>query len=169
MMPPIAKKMVDLATSEGKVRDYSGKPVLDQPTAGEKVGLALGFQPTRVSEFNKANRMKSRSEAIHRDEVARFNQTQASSLIEKGNWGDVKAELRAKLESGEYADMEAVKRSAEQISSSLVALTFPRDLRKTLSPKDAAIAKWFTLPLNRPSMADEKRLYATTMQNLDSR
>ena len=56
LMPPVAKKFANLVADGFKVRDYNGKPVLD-PTGGEVVGMALGFQPKRLSDWNKTQRI----------------------------------------------------------------------------------------------------------------
>ena len=56
LMPPVAKKFVGLAADGFKVRDYNDRPVLD-PTGGEMVGMALGFQPSRLTEWNTMQRV----------------------------------------------------------------------------------------------------------------
>ena len=63
LMPPVAKKFANLAADGFKVRDYNGKPVLD-PTGGEIAGMALGFQPKRLSDWNKTQRIALSAERM---------------------------------------------------------------------------------------------------------
>lgn len=166
MMPPALKKLWD-ATTRAKILDYNGKPILEQPTVGERVGLALGFQPTLVSDFNKANRMKTRGEELRRNEDHRFNQQQASELNEKGNFGDIKQRLRERqIEAQERGETYDPTEGARKIARAAGSLYFPRDLRKELSPNDSALAKWYRLPLNKPTNVQRAQFYAQTLRGL---
>ena len=167
MMPPFAKKLVDLATSGGKILDYNGKPVIEATTPGEKVGMAMGFQPTRMSEFRKANRMSARSQSASDEEVKQFNAQQAAELVASGNFGDIKNRLRARAEERLKTDPTYnIETQARQIVDVMESLAMPNDLRRKLSAKDAKIAKWFTLPLNQPDEMQRAQFKATALRNL---
>ena len=167
MMPPILKRQLDLFSSGGKVHDYNGKPILDQPTPGQKVGLFLGLQPTEASELSKANRAENRLKAQHIDEDHIFSQEQAQYLIEKADFGGIRKAVKAKMvekqEAGIDYDWEAAMR---KIASTAEEQYFVKDFRRDLSSKDKALAKHFKVPMGEPTEADRSRFKEWALTNL---
>jgi hypothetical protein len=166
MMPPALKKMTDVAFGDGKVRDYNGKPVLDQPSPGERVGMFLGFKPTRVSAFDQANRMKNRAEQIHRDQDHHFNVKQAEEIIQ-GRFDLVKTALKEKMteaaESGREYDWV---KGGYKIADAAVERHFTRDMTRELSPRDARIAKMFPISPVKASEVERRKFRAWVLHNL---
>lgn len=127
-LPPAAKKMIEggmaLLGGEG-ISDYAGRP-LANPSTGEKVGLALGFSPKRLSDQNAAGRILKASEDNARRRSGQENQEMAEEVL-KGNFGTVRQNLLQKSrEEAGYDPVSAVRsiaRAAEELS-------FPRDLRR---------------------------------------
>lgn len=123
-VPPAIRGIVKLATGDA-TKDYRGRPML-QPTPGEDVGLALGFQPKRLSDLNAVDKMASQSQQLETRRVGQQNQQLAEEAL-KGNFGTVRASLQASLAGDKnYNPVDAVRaiaRSAEE-------MTFPKDLRR---------------------------------------
>jgi hypothetical protein len=129
-VPPGLRKFTQLLIDNGKLRDYKNRPILD-PTFGEKAGIALGFQPKRLSDFNAASRIAKQSEDVANRRMGQFHQKLAEDVL-KGNFGSVRQTLLAQAQNDKSynpADgVRAVARAAEE-------LTFPRDLRREGSLK----------------------------------
>lgn len=129
MLPPAFKKLTKLLPAVfgdgGQLRDNSGRPTIGL-TPGETIGMALGFNPKRLSDFNAASQMAARTQKIVAAQEGRERQRLAQEVL-KGNFGSVRQELLAKSqESPDYNPVESVRaiaRAAEE-------LTFPRDLRR---------------------------------------
>lgn len=124
--PPAIKKLVDLVSSGGAVRDYKGRPVLNDLTSGEKLGIGLGFQPKRLSDFNAAQRVTEQADDVSRGRENQF----LSGLAEqasKGDFGTVRQSLLERTQSEPGFDpVSAVRGIAQKVEE----LTFPRDLRR---------------------------------------
>ncbi len=135
MLPPAIAKMVGLgqSLSSGKVSDYKGRPVLD-PTAGEQLGMALGFNPKRLSDFNAASRMaKASDENVNRVE-SQFRMDMASEVV-KGNFGTVRQAILSKSQQDPNYDPVSAVRS---VATAAEELTFPRDLRQEGSQRTSS-------------------------------
>jgi hypothetical protein len=129
-VPPFVKKLTQLMIDDGKLRDYKNRPVFD-PTFSETTGIALGFNPKRLSDFNAASRIAKQSEDVANRRMGQFHQKLAEDVL-KGNFGSVRQTLLAQAQNDKSynpADgVRAVARAAEE-------LTFPRDLRREGSLK----------------------------------
>lgn len=142
LLPPAVKKITDLVSHDGLVKDYKDRPVFS-PTLGEKVGLALGFNPKRLSDFNAASRMSAQADKIAARHAAQERQDLAEKVI-KGDFGTVKQDLLSKMQADPNfdakAEVKAITRMAEE-------LTFPRDLRREGGKNDrSAILTAFNIP-----------------------
>ena len=91
VVPPIAKKWADLIANGDKVRDYTGKPLYDA-TPGERAGMFMGFQPTRLAQWNTARRFAVNAEDLRNKEEQRFHVDLANDLL-KGNLEPVRMKL----------------------------------------------------------------------------
>lgn len=135
-LPPAIKKAVQLGTSAltdqvpgraflGEIRDYQGRPIAE-PTRSEQVGLALGFQPKRLSDQNAAARIATQVDQVVSRHESQDRMEMAQDVL-KGNFGTVRNRLLSQARDDKnYNPQDAVKaiaRSAEE-------LTFPRDLRR---------------------------------------
>lgn len=131
-VPPAIKKIVQLAANNGTEQDYRGRPVLSDLTPGEKLGVGLGFQPKRLTDYNVADRLAQQEE--HLAVVRQGQETQQlAELALKGQFGTIRSQLQQKLSTDKSynpADsVRAIARSAEE-------MTFPKDLRREGSQKD---------------------------------
>lgn len=150
-VPPGVKKLFSYLVSGGRLKDYRDRPIAT-PSPGEVLGITLGFQPKRLSDFNAADRMARLSQSNVSRAEQQFHQQQAEEVM-KGNFGNVRQALLARAkENADYDPVTAVR----SISSAAEQMTFPRDLRRegtTLAtgPRERLLAT-FNLP---PSQADE--------------
>jgi hypothetical protein len=130
-VPPAFQKISRLVGTGGKQTDYRGRPVLD-PTVGETTGLALGFQPTRLKNYNTASRLAEQSEHLAIVRQGQENQKLAEEAL-KGNFGTVRNQLQQKSQLDKsYNSVDAVRaiaRAAEEMA-------FPKDLRREGSSRD---------------------------------
>lgn len=129
-VPPAFQKVAKLLTGDAN-RDYRGRPVL-QPTPGEQIGQALGFSPTRLSQYNAADRMAEQSEHLAIVRTGQENQRLAGEAL-KGNFGTVRAALQNQIQSDKFYNpqdaVRAIARAAEE-------MTFQKDLRREGSQRD---------------------------------
>jgi hypothetical protein len=166
LMPPVAKKFVGLAADGFKVRDYNDRPVLD-PTGGEMVGMALGFQPSRLTEWNTAQRVALGAEKMEAQRNKMFTQGLANQALE-GKFGDIKQTLRQKVQEDPKYDWQAAARSAARAA---VELQFPRDLRREGSGSEqyAKTLRMFNMNVNLPTEMQRKQFEAQVLQGLGVR
>ena len=166
LMPPVAKKFVGLAADGFKVRDYNDRPVLD-PTGGEMVGMALGFQPSRLTEWNTMQRVALGAEKMEAQRKKMFTQGLANQALE-GKFGDIRQTLRQKMQEEPNFDAEAAARSAARAA---VELQFPRDLRREGSGSEqyAKTLRMFNMNVNLPTEMQRKQFEARVLQGLGVR
>lgn len=124
-IPPGLKKLTQYISNDNQLKDYRERPIF-KPTTGETVGLALGFNPKRLSDFNVASKIVDQSQTVSNRRVGQEHQALAEEAL-KGNFGTVRQTLLSKAQSDNTYDprqaVRAIARSAEE-------LTFPRDLRR---------------------------------------
>lgn len=124
-VPPFLKKGVELMKEDWGIKDYRERPLFE-PTAGEKLGIALGFNPKRLNDFNAAQRIADQQRLVSTRRDAQFHQSLAEEIT-RGNFGSVRAKLLERAQSDkDYDPVEGVRsvaRAAEE-------LTYPRDLRR---------------------------------------
>src|SRR5580765_2747840 len=166
LMPPVAKKFVGLAADGFKVRDYNDRPVLD-PTGGEMVGMALGFQPSRLTEWNTMQRVALGAEKVEAQRNKMFTQGLANQALE-GKFGDIRQTLRQKVQEDPNFKWEDAARSAARAA---VELQFPRDLRREGSGSEqyAKTLRMFNMNVNLPTEMQRKQFEAQVLQNLGLR
>jgi hypothetical protein len=135
MSPPFLKKAARWVLNDSKVRDYNNKPLMD-PTAGEQLGIALGFQPTRLRKFNDAQRVakaaKTQEDAARKQEVAKYGE-----LVKEGKYAEVNQWM---LEQKRKDPLFDIRKKAQTIANQAVELTFPRDLRRETGGEEYAQA-----------------------------
>lgn len=146
-VPSALKKLTDLVSSGGDLRDYRDRPIATDVTPGEKVGMVLGFNPKRLSDFNAAARMADLSDTNEKRATGEFNQQMAEEVM-KGNFGSVKQTLLQKAQADKgYSPVDAVHaiaRVAEELS-------FPRDLRREgISNERSRLLSAFNLDSRQP-------------------
>lgn len=124
-VPPGIKKIVQLANNGGQLQDYKNRPLMT-PTTGEAIGAALGFNPTRLTQFNAADRMAQQSQEQDTRSNGQLNQTLAQETL-KGNFGSVRQILQQQVQQNpNYNATDAVR----SIARAAEDLTFPKDLRQ---------------------------------------
>lgn len=124
-VPPGLRSQIRLATGTAG-EDTKGRPVLNDMTAGEKVGLALGMRPQRLREFNDAQRMEKQAEEQDAIRKAQWRQAAAQKVL-KGEFGSVMGELKSQLAANPKLDVAGEVR---QIAKYAEDQAFPRDLRR---------------------------------------
>jgi len=131
--PPAFKKLGELVSEDGMVKDYAGRPVLNDLSPMEKAGIAIGFNPKRLSDFNALDRIARLNQENRQAEKNVWIQELADMVV-KGNFGYVRNELTKRMQADpEFKAQDAIK----SISSTAEALTFPRDLRREGTKTDA--------------------------------
>ncbi len=138
-LPPAFRKMAELIASEVKhgnvsVRDYRGRPVLNDLTLGETAGMVAGFNPKRLTDFNAAQRMAKQSEDVDNVRKARFRQQMAEEVVQ-GNFGNVVGQLRSMTEADNTFDW---RNEVRQIAAAAESQVFPRDLRRESNGRERA-------------------------------
>lgn len=123
-VPPAVRKLTELIMEDGKMLDYRGRPI-GTPTPGEQLGIALGFNPKRLSDFNAASRMAQTADTLVRQENQEFIEDMTAQAM-KGNFGTVRGYLISRAQQDETFDW---KQAARDIALTAEAQTFPRDLR----------------------------------------
>lgn len=128
-LPPAVRKLVEAGkatlTDGGAIRDYQGRP-LSEPTVGENLGLAIGFQPKRLSDQNAASRILRQTTEVENQKAREENQRLAGEVM-KGNYGTVRQTLLSKMQSDKNYNPEDVVRA---IAQNVEDVTLPRDLRR---------------------------------------
>ena len=163
LMPPVAKKFANLMADGFKVRDYNGKPVLD-PTGGEIAGMVLGFQPKRLADWNKTQRIALSAERMEDQRKRMLSQDLANQAL-KGKFGDIKQILREKVQEDPEFDWVAAARSAARAA---VELQFPRDLRREGSGSEeyAKVLRMMNLNPALPSEVARKQFEMRVLQGM---
>ena len=152
-VPPAIKKLTELVSEDGMIQDYKGRPVLNDLTGGEKVGLAVGFQPKRLSDFNSAQRIAEMSERNTRRDNSAERQRLAQEVL-KGNFGSVQGMLKQRALSDRTFDMRS---EIHAIANEAEALAFPRDLQREGTKADDANRQRLLRSFNlMPTGPDEK-------------
>ena len=164
-MPSALKKIEQLLRSGGQVLDYRDRPIFT-PTLGEKVGIALGFNPKRLSDFNSASRIAKQADDNIKAREGQFHQQMGEQVL-KGNFGNVRAELQRRIREDKTYDPHAAVRA---IASAAEGLTFPRDLRRegTVAGGDvrSKLLASFNLPPSGPSEEDRLMFRQGVQQRL---
>lgn len=167
-VPPGVKKLFQLAVEDGKLKDYRDRPLFT-PTVGETAGIALGFNPKRLSDFNAASRIESQNQDVARRKEGQFHQTQAEDVL-RGNFGTVRQTLLQRASTDKTFDPQAAVKS---VAAAAEDLTFPRDLRRegTLgtSGTRARLLSTFNLPPSAPSEVDRANFRLQIEQRLGLR
>jgi hypothetical protein len=167
MSPPFLKKAARWVLNDSKVRDYNNKPLMD-PTAGEQLGIALGFQPTRLRKFNDAQRVakaaKAQEDAARKQETAKYG-----DLVAKGKYNEVNQWM---LEQKRKDPLFDIPKRAQTIANQAVELTFPRDLRRETGGEEYAQALRIMGYKPTAQMVPEtqrKQVYAQHLMNMGVR
>lgn len=164
-MPSALKKSEQLLRSGGQVLDYRDRPIFT-PTFGEKVGIALGFNPKRLSDFNAASRIAKQTDDNIKRREGEFHQQMAEQVLQ-GNFGSVRQALQQKTREDKGYDPQAAVRS---IASAAEGLTFPRDLRREGIAAGGDIRSkllaTFNLPQTGPSEVDRLNFRTQVGQRL---
>lgn len=148
LVPPALRKLQQLISNDGSIRDYKARPVLNDLTPGEKLGVGLGFNPKRLSDFNAAGRIADQSELNNKRDTYQFNQKMAEEAT-RGNFGTIRNSLRDKKTADPNFDPVS---AVEDISRVAEELTFPRDLRREGSdPNKSKTLQLFNLSTSIPS------------------
>ena len=155
-VPPGLRSQIRLATGTAG-EDNRGRPVLTDMTAGEKVGLALGMRPTRLREFNDAQRMEKDAEQQDNIRKGQWRQEAAGKVL-KGEFGTVIGELKTQLSANPKLDVSGEVR---QIAKYAEDQAFPRDLRREAKgdQRSALLQQWNLAP-SQPT--EEQRLQFRT-------
>lgn len=124
-VPPGVRKILQLASNNGQLLDHKDRPLLT-PTPGERVGLALGFQPKRLSDLNTASRLAELQTTNLNRQSQQFHSQLAEEAM-KGNFGTIRQTLLARAQSDKTYDPVSGVRSIARLAEDL---TFPRDLRR---------------------------------------
>lgn len=164
-VPPAIKKIVQLAAQGGQVQDYRGRPIIT-PTPGESLGLTLGFQPKRVTDYDTADRLAQQEEHLAVVRTGQENQ-QMAELALKGQFGTIRSQIQQKLQTDKSSNpadvVRAIARAAEEMS-------FPKDLRREGSQKDMDSRKQllssFSLDPNGISEVDRLKFRQQIQQRL---
>lgn len=164
-MPAALKKISTYLRSGGQVLDYRDRPLF-QPTAGEVAGIALGFQPKRLTDINAASRMADQAQENITRQQGQFHQELAGEVL-KGNFGTVQQTLRSKIQEDKnydaYAAIRAIAKSAEE-------LTFPRDLRSEGTVRAGGVRekllRTFNLPASQPTEVQRAQFRLQIQQRL---
>ncbi len=90
--PPAFKKLAELVGEDGMVKDYAGRPVLNDLSPTEKAGIAIGFNPKRLSDLNSLRRIADQNEKNRNLEDNLWKQ-ELAEMVNKGNFGYVRNEL----------------------------------------------------------------------------
>lgn len=147
-IPPGLKKLTQLVNSGGTVKDYRDRPLFN-PTVGEQAGIALGFQPKRLSDFNAADRMRQLTDQNSRNRESQFNAGQAEDVV-KGNFGNVRQQLQGRMRDDKNYDAPSAVRAIAQNAEDL---TFPRDLRREGTQRTGADRSRLLSSFNLPAVA----------------
>jgi hypothetical protein len=164
--PSAYKKLEQLLRSNGQVLDYRNRPIFT-PTIGETVGIGLGFQPKRLSDYNAASRMAKQSDDNIKRREGDFHQQMAGEVL-KGNFGTVRQALQQRSrEDKTYDPREAVR----SIAGAAEELTFPRDLRREgtvggSDVRDKLLATFNLPPVGQPSEVDRLNFRQNVQQRL---
>lgn len=154
-VPPFLRKGVELMKEDWGIQDYRGRPLFE-PTAGEKLGIALGFNPKRLNDFNAAQRVAEQNRLVETRRAGQFHQSLAEEIT-RGNFGTVRAKLLERAQSDKTYDpvegVRSVARAAEEI-------TFPRDLRRegTVGTSSARSRLLSTFRLDPSDVSEVARL-----------
>jgi hypothetical protein len=124
-VPPGLRSQIRLATGTAG-EDNKGRAVLNDMTPGEGLGLALGMRPTRLRQFNDAQRMEKQAEEQDAIRKGRWRQKAAQQVL-KGEFGSVMGELKSQLAENPKLDVAGEVR---QIAKYAEDQAFPRDLRR---------------------------------------
>ena len=125
--PPLfLRRPLQLIADEGKFFDNNGKLLLD-PTRGEQIRFALGFQPKRLADRRRAQRMKSIAETAAQ-ETLRRELHELSELVLQGQDGVVRERITNLVKENPARTFEDyVRMVADRVSDKLQ----PRDILET--------------------------------------
>lgn len=154
LVPPAFKKIVDLYSADGDIRDGKGNLLL-KPTFGEQFALAVGFRPKRVSDIQDAKRIESRSQEIEKRETMQFN-NQLADALEAKDQGTLKTLLQQKAAQDDTFDPRSAIRAASVIVENR---TMPVDLSRTVRSEGAgSLLQSFQIGSQGPSEVQRLQL-----------
>jgi hypothetical protein len=125
LLPPAIKKITDLITNDGMVKDYRDRPIFT-PTRGEQLGMALGLNPKRLSDANAATRISAQSDKIATRRAVAERQEMANRAM-KGDFGTVRQDLLKQAQLNPSMDLRAEVKAVVKLAEEM---TFMRDLRR---------------------------------------
>jgi hypothetical protein len=161
-IPPGARKLAKDAVNGGQ-KDWKGRPLTGGLTPTEQVGVTLGFNPKRVSDFNAASRIATRADEIHNRREGQWRQQQATEIL-KGNFGNVRSALQERAQNEKDFDVRQAVRSITQASEEL---TYPRDLRNEGGKgRDSRLMSLFNLAQTGPTEEERLRFRMLVSQRL---
>lgn len=154
-LPPAFRRLADVIKSDS-VMTPSGK-LLTTLTPGEKVAMAVGFTPTRVSQMKEAERIRVRSEKIDNAETGRSTQRIADALT-TGNIHEAKALL--------LQDLRDPKEKVRAIAKAVEDRTFPSELLDKPGTNQVGLAAAFGQQHSRVSELARLQLRQSVYQRL---
>lgn len=140
LLPVAFAKAIRSTQQFDMVEDYKDKPLF-KPTVGEKIGMALGINPKRLSDRNTANRIIEASDRLAKERKSKEYAKLADEVM-KGNFGSVKLYLEEEKKKNFEFDINAAINS---IVSYAIDKTFPKSLTETAGPESAMLMKAFKL------------------------
>lgn len=122
VLPPGFRRLGELVQNDRLVTS-SGKLVTEYST-GEKVALAVGFTPTRVSQMKEAERIRSRSEKIDAAQTSRERQ-QIAATVQSGDVAGARTQIKSRVLQGRSTYEEEARAVAKAVEDR----SFPTELR----------------------------------------
>lgn len=122
-LPPGFRRGASLVGNEGNISGPRGE-LIASPTFGEKVVLAVGFDPTRIASLKESNRIHRRSQLIDKEETNSFNM-QVASNIASGDIASAKASVQKRAMTHKDQDLKSIVRG---IQDAVERKTFPAEL-----------------------------------------
>ena len=148
-LPTSSKKLTALLRDDGTLKDYRDQVIYDDVSSLEKLGVAIGFNPKRLSDFNAASRLKERTRVVANEQTARQRQKYAQEVL-KGRVTLVARDLKQRAMEDKSFDYEAEVR---EIAETAESFAFPRDLRAETTGRTGKsqqqVLNMFSLPASR--------------------
>lgn len=121
LLPPSFRRLSEVLQSDSL--SAGNGQLLTKYTSGEKIAMAIGFSPTRVTQMKEAERIRSRSEKIDRASTAR-ERGQIADKVLSGDVQGAKSALHDRANTGGRDVLE----EARAIASAVEDRTFPMEL-----------------------------------------
>lgn len=122
-LPPGFRRLASLTKGGGDITSPRGD-LIATPTLGEKVALAVGFDPTRIAQLKESERIRRRSDIIDKEKTNSFNVDVAADLT-RGDVGAAKVKVKERLATEKDVDLRSVVRG---VQDAVERRTFPAEL-----------------------------------------